>query len=102
MAGWGLLGPTAPQAATLDAVIAVDNIFNFFLGDSTGSNLRYIGQGNDWFNPLSLTEIACQPGDFIYVAGWDDGGAADVFGPILSTQWYASDEHQRLVLLPEQ
>lgn len=75
LACWGLLAPTAPQAATLDAVIAVDNAFNFFLGDSTGSNLRYIGQGNNWFNPLSLTGIACQPGDFIYVAGWDDGGA---------------------------
>jgi hypothetical protein len=75
LACWGVLRPTAPQAATLDAVITVDNIFNFFLGDSTGSNLRYIGQGNNWFNPLSLTEIACQPGDYIYVAGWDDGGA---------------------------
>ena len=74
LACWGVLAPTAPQAATIDAVITVDNIFNFFLGDSTGSNLRYIGQGDNWYNPLSLTEIACQPGDFIYVAGWDDSG----------------------------
>jgi hypothetical protein len=74
LACWGMLAPTASQADTLNAVISVDNEFNFFLGDSTGSNLRYIGQGNNWQAPVSLTGVALQPGDFIYVAGWDRGG----------------------------
>lgn len=74
LACWGMLSPTAPQAATLDAVISVDNLFNFFLGDGTGSNLRNIGQGNDWQSPSLFTGVNLQPGDFIYVAGWDNGG----------------------------
>ncbi len=71
---WGLLAPAAPQAASLDAMIVVDNAFNFFLGDLTGSNLRFIGSGTDWQHPQPITDVVCQPGDYLYVAGWDLGG----------------------------
>lgn len=74
LACWGLLAPAATRADTLNGTISVDNVFNFFLGDSTGSNLRFIGLGGDWQSPVTFTDVACQPGDYIYVAGWDQGG----------------------------
>lgn len=74
LACWGLLAPAGAQAGTVDAVITADNAFNYFLGDGTGSNLRFIGGRNDWPNPLSFTGTVCQGGDYIYVAAWDQGG----------------------------
>jgi hypothetical protein len=99
LACWGMLAPTAPQAATLDAVISVDNIFDFYLGDSTGSNLRNIGHGNNWQSPSPFTGVNLQPGDYIYVAGRDSGGGPQMFlaqfslpgGTLLTntSDWYA-------------
>lgn len=70
------------RADTISAIIAADNHFAFFVGDATGSNLTYIGRnmyGDDngevynWQQAITFSGVTVQPGQYLYVAAWDDG-----------------------------
>jgi hypothetical protein len=79
----GVLMAQGPaRADTISAIIAADNHFTFYVGDATGSDLTYIGRnmygdgddnGYNWQQAVTFTNVTVKPGQYLYVAAWDDG-----------------------------
>jgi len=79
----GVLMAQGPaRADTIPAIIAADNHFAFYVGNATGSDLTYIGRnmyGDDngevynWQQAITFSGVTVQPGQYLYVAAWDDG-----------------------------
>jgi hypothetical protein len=70
------------QADTISAIIAADNHFAFYVGNASGSDLTYIGRnmygdgddnGYNWQQAITFTNVTVKPGQYLYVAAWDDG-----------------------------
>ncbi len=71
------------SAASITAHLTADNHYGLYYGNSTGSNMAYVGRnevgaggsggGFNWSEPETFN-FNTGAGDYIYVAAWDDGG----------------------------
>ena len=80
----GVLMAQGPaRADTVSAIIAADNHFTFYVGDATGSTLTCIGRNmygadngevNNWQIAITFSGVTVQPGQYLYVAAWNEDG----------------------------
>lgn len=61
-------------AGTINGVLTADNLFWLYVGNSTGSDLQFIGSGNNWQQAYSFNNFSANPGDYIYVLAANQGG----------------------------
>lgn len=60
-------------AGPINGVLTADNLFSLYVGNSTGSDLQFIGSGNNWQYAYSFN-FSANPDDYIYVLAANQGG----------------------------